>query len=70
MAIEFEFEHNININNKFVQDHVHIWFANCKHFTALKVINSMSELVKQARNLDANKNCASVIINQHNNKQM
>jgi hypothetical protein len=32
-----------------MQDHVHIWFTNCKHFTALKVINSMNELVKRTQ---------------------
>ncbi len=42
-------EHNIYNNNKFMQDHVHIWFTNCKHFTALKVINSMNELVKRTQ---------------------
>jgi hypothetical protein len=63
-------KHNINTNNKFVQDHVHKLFANCKHFVTLKVINSMNELVKRSYNFDANKNCALVITKQHNNKQM
>jgi hypothetical protein len=30
----------------------------------------MSEIVKQAYNSNANKNCAHVITKQHNNKQM
>lgn len=62
-------KHNINTNNKFVQDYVHKWFANCKHFVTLKVINSMNEFVKQSYNFDANKNCAPLITKQHNNKQ-
>jgi hypothetical protein len=53
-----------------MQNHVHGWFINCKHFVALKVINSMSEVVKWAHNFDANKNCTHIITKQYNNKQM
>jgi hypothetical protein len=39
--------HNISSRNKLVQDHVHKRLANCKHFTTLKVINSMGKLVNK-----------------------
>jgi len=39
-------EHNVDNNNKLVQDDVHGRFVDYKHFVVLKVINSMGELKK------------------------
>jgi hypothetical protein len=53
-----------------MQNHVYGWFIDCKHFVTLKVISSMSKLVKWAHNFDANMNYTPIITKQHNNKQM
>jgi hypothetical protein len=51
------YEHNININNKLMQNHVHKGLTECKEFTTLKVVNFMCNLVKWTHNFNINKNC-------------
>jgi len=64
MAIDLILEHNVDSNNKFMHNHVHGRFVDCKYFAALKVINSMGELKKWMWNFNAKtkRNC--------NNKQI
>lgn len=54
------YEHNININNKLMQNHVHKGLTECKEFTTLKVVNFMCNLVKWTHNFNINKNCTPI----------